>query len=171
MNKKKHFGIFLFSIILLSVLTSSIIVIITSKTYITNFLIWGFIIFFLIHSFYYKFFLKLIRNDNRKELTQGLFYSSIAGTAFMLVLTITIFLYTNSAIYNRKMEDLIIMFSVFITFFIHSISAILMIIIDIKKITQNRLGVIFGAISFYFMNILICAFVFFALNIIVWGFF
>jgi len=173
--RANKFKVYLFFIVIISVLTTNMVLIISPNwgIFLKIFLI-SILVFSLIHLVYYKFYWYLIRYKNEERISKGLLNSSIVGGILLSLISIFNLIYTTRPTYDFDIENVLTYITLFSIIIIYLISIFILAKNDIASLKidrSNRIRIILGSVFFYGLNFFICYIVFTILFIGIGGLF
>ena len=160
---ESKFQLYIFSMTLLSVLTSNFSYIVDLLAKAIFPVIISSIIFLFAHQHLFKMYTSL-SNLKREKLSDGLLYSSIVG-AILIVLTSAFNFYNAKTNYTLIDSSWALTFAFSVMLAIYTICITILSTLDIKKNPKvSKFKIVMGAISFYIVNFVIAFILFFVLT-------
>lgn len=155
-GKNNKFLVYLFFIILFSVLTANTVSIISPENNAILIFVISVIAFFILHKFYYRFYYHLI-NYQGKKISTGMLQSSVIGGLLITILSVFNYFFVRLSTYSIKLVNSLIITTFILIIGIYLFCIFILAKNDIRLYNkQNRFRVIIGAILFYGLNLLIC---------------
>lgn len=156
-EKYNKFAIYLFFIVLFSVLTANAVSIISPENNALLIFAISIVAFFILHKFYYRLYCHLINYQGKIRISTGLLQSSIIGGLLITILSVFNYFFVRLSTYSIKLVNSLIITTFILIIGIYLFCILILAKNDIRLYNkQNSFRVIIGAVLFYGLNLLIC---------------